>query len=198
MIHCLEGLIVAKGIDDIVLSCSGVGFRLYCPTGTYAEIGPVGSSAFMYTHMVVREDAFELYGFVSEEEQQCFRLLIGVSGVGPRIAIAVLSLYSPKQIILAIASGDHKAFTACSGIGSKIAQRIVLELKDKVGSLEIGGSDVIQAITGDISNSKQEAITALVSLGFTTSEAGAAIAKLTGDASTEELVSLALKSLARN
>ena len=196
MIHCVEGVIISKGIDDIVVSCSGVGFRLFCPTGTYSETGPVGSKVFMYTHMVVKEDAFELYGFISEEEQQCFKLLIAVSGVGPRTAIAALSLYSPKQIILAIASGDYKAFTACPGIGTKIAQRLVLELKDRVGSLDFGNSDVVQAVTGEISNSKQEAVAALVALGFRTSEAAAVVAKLPNGDTAEQLISAALRSLA--
>ena len=198
MIHCIEGVVAAKNIDDIVVVCSGVGFRLFCPTSSYSKTGAVGSTVFMYTHLVVKEDAFELYGFVSEEEQQCFRLLIGVSGVGPRTALATLSLYTPKQIILAIASGDHKAFSACAGIGPKIAQRIVLELKDKVGSLEIADKEIIGAITLDDSNNKQVALTALVALGFTTSEAAASLAKLSGERTTEELVSDALRALARN
>jgi len=118
--------------------------------------------------------------------------------VGPRTALATLSLYTPKQIILAIASGDHKAFSACAGIGPKIAQRIVLELKDKVGSLEIADKEIIGAITLDDSNNKQVALTALVALGFTTSEAAASLAKLSGERTTEELVSDALRALARN
>jgi len=198
MIHCIEGVLISKNIDDIVISCSGVGFKIFCPTSSYSRIGSQGTAVFMFTHLVVKEDAFELYGFVTEEEQQCFRLLIGVSGVGPRTALASLSLYTPKQITLAIASGDYKAFAACPGIGPKIAQRIVLELKDKVGSLAIGDKEVIQAITGDSSNNKQEALTALVSLGFTTSEAAAALAKLSGEEKTEKLVSDALRALARN
>ena len=198
MIQCIEGTIVSKGLDDIVVSCSGVGFKLFCPTSVYSKTGSVGSKVFMYTHLVVREDAFELYGFTSEEEQQCFKILIGVSGIGPRTAIAILSLYPPKQIVLAIASGDHKAFTACPGIGPKIAQRLVLELKDKVGSLDFSGTDIIASITGsETSNSKQEAVAALVALGFSTSEAAVALAKLPNDNTSEQLVSSALRSLAQ-
>ena len=197
MIHCIEGVIVSKGIEELIVSCSGVGFRLLCPTSAYAKIGGVGSEVFMYTHLVVKEDAFELYGFVSEEEQRCFGMLIGVSGIGPRTALSILSLYPPKQIALAIAAGDHKAFQAVSGIGLKIAQRLVLELKDKVGSLELEDSYIINAITGETSNNKQEALAALVTLGFTTSEAAGALAKLSNDAKTEQLVADALKSLAR-
>lgn len=197
MIHCIEGIIIEKGTEDIIISCSGVGFKLFCPTSAYTKTGSIGSEVFMYTHMVVKDDAFELYGFVSEDEQRCFRLLVGVSGVGPRTAIAVLSLYTPKQIILAIASGDYRAFSACVGIGTKIAQRIVLELKDKVGSLEVEDADLAGIIASDVSNSKQEATAALVSLGFTTSEAAASLAKLSPDASTEQLVSEALRTLSR-
>ena len=197
MIDCIEGTIIDKTIDEMVVSCSGVGFRLYCPHSAYSKTPSVGASVFMYTHLIVKDDAFELYGFVTKEEQQCFSMLIAVSGVGPRTALSILSLYTPKQIVVAIAAGDYKVFSACQGIGPKIAQRLVLELKDKVGSLESGDSEIIKAITGTISSSKQEALAALVALGFTTSEAAAALAKLSNEETTEQLVSLALRSLSR-
>ncbi len=197
MIHCLNGEIISKKPDEMVISCSGVGFRVFIPTGVYASIGNVGENVFIYTVLNVKEDAFELYGFLSEVDMTCFKMVTGVSGIGPKTGLSILSLYTPEQVALAIASGDHKAFSACPGIGPKLAQRIVLELKDKVGSLGSGEATMVAAAGRDVSGSKQEAMAALVTLGFTTSEAASAIAKLPNDLTTEALVASALKLLAQ-
>ena len=197
MIHCLDGLIVRKRIEELVISCGGVGFRVAVPSGVYAATGNEGDKVFLFTYMSVKEDALDLYGFLSEEDLDCFRMLIGVSGVGPRAGLSILSLYTAEKVALAIASGDHKAFSACSGIGPKLAQRITLELKDKVSALGSADAVSVVSVKGD-AGSKQEAMAALVSLGFSTSEAAAAVAKLPGDIPVEEIVSLSLKSLARS
>jgi len=197
MIHCLNGVIINKRADEIVVSCSGVGFRVFTTAGVYAATGKAGDEVFLFTHLVVKEDAFELYGFLTEEELQCFKMLTGVSGIGPRSGLSVLSLYTPPQVELAIASGDHKAFSACSGIGQKLAQRIVLELKDKVGTFVSDDAVAVVAAGRDVTDNKREALAALVTLGFSTAESAAALAKLPGDMTAEELVTGSLKALAR-
>ena len=197
MIHCIDGIIISKRAEEMVVSCSGVGFKVFVPAGVYAATGKPGEEVFLYTHLAVREDAFELYGFLTETELQCFKMLTGVSGIGPRSGLSVLSLYSPHRVELAIASGDHKAFAACSGIGQKLAQRIVLELKDKVGTFISDEAVSVSAVTADLSNNRQEALAALASLGFSVSEAAAAVAKLPGDLTAEALVTGSLKLLAK-
>ncbi|MCL2539060.1 MAG: Holliday junction branch migration protein RuvA [Oscillospiraceae bacterium] len=197
MIHCLNGVIISKRPEEMVISCSGVGFRVFIPASVYAATGKARDEVFLFTHLAVKEDAFELYGFLSEEELLCFKMLTGVSGIGPRSGLSVMSLYTPPQVEMAIASGDYKAFAACSGIGQKLAQRIVLELKDKVGTFTSSEAVAVVAAGMDASDSKQEALAALTSLGFSTSESATALAKLPGDLTTEELVSGALKALAR-
>lgn len=123
-----------------VIDCGGVGYACRTTNHTISKIN-VGKAAKLYTHLYVREDIFELYGFASESELGCFRMLIGVSGVGPKAALAILSANSPEGLAMAIVSGNEKALTSAPGIGKKIAQRIILELKDKLakGQLTTGG-----------------------------------------------------------
>lgn len=196
MIHCLNGVIISKKPDEMVISCAGVGFRVFVPSGVYAATKKEGEDVFLYTHLAVKEDAFELYGFVSEQELLCFKMLTGVSGIGPRSGLSILSLYTPQQIALAIAAGDHKVFSACAGIGPKLAQRVVLELKDKVSSFGSREASLVVESGPDASNSKQEALAALVSLGFSTGEAAGALAAMPNDLSAEQLVTGSLKTLA--
>ena len=152
----------------------------------------------LYTHLAVREDAVELFGFYTKEELESFRMLIGVSGVGPKAALSILSSCTPSQFALAVATGDSSAFTKVKGIGAKTAQRIVLELKDKVAKgNKISVRGEAAAVSPVMNDSLQEAITALVVLGYSESEASAAIAKLDTSLSTEELIKKALMSLAK-
>lgn len=197
MIYCLNGVIISKRPDEMVISCSGVGFQVSIPTGVYSATGKEGGEVFLYTYLAVKEDAFELYGFLTEQDLQCFRMLIGVSGIGPRSGLSVLSLYTPEQIALAIAANDFKFFSACSGIGPKTAQRIVLELKDKVGSFGSRQAELAAGTVSGASGGKQEALAALTSLGFSPSEAAVALSAMPNDLSVEELVTGSLKALAR-
>ena len=134
MIYCLSGKIVKKTLDSVVLSCGGVGYWAQCPASVAAGLPGAGSEATLYTVLNVTENDISLYGFATEEQQNCFRLLTGVSGVGPKVGLAILSVMEPQRVYLAVSAGDHKAFTAASGVGPKLAQRITLELKDKVGT----------------------------------------------------------------
>lgn len=198
MIHVLHGILLAKSPNDLVISCGGVGFYVMIPNSVYADLPEIGGEATVYTYLNVKEDGMELYGFEDEVQQSAFKMLISVSGVGPKAALAILSLYHADHIAIAVAAGDYKAFTACSGIGPKIAQRIVLELKDKVKGL--GSVDAARITASEVAapvGAGAEALAALVSLGFSNSEAATAISKLPQNLTTEELISAALKSMAR-
>lgn len=199
MIASLNGKIIAKDLNYVVIECGGVGFKCFITQNTHLKIGSVGDSAFIYTYLAVREDALDLYGFYEESELETFKLITSVSGVGSKIGIALLSEFTPDKISLFIASGDAKSLTAASGVGIKLAQRIVLELKDKIGS--ISSSDNSEIVTkignaADNSNTK-EAVLALVSLGFTQSEASLAVGRLDNSLSVDELIKQALKMLSR-
>ena len=132
MIYSLSGKIIKKPLNAVVVSCGGVGYYVQCPTSVAGALPGVGREATLYTVMSVTENDISLYGFATEEQQSCFELLTAVSGVGPKVGLAILSVMEPDRVALAISAGDHKAFKAASGVGPKLAQRIVLELKDKV------------------------------------------------------------------
>ena len=133
MIYCLTGKLLEKAPDYAVVSCGGVGYLAAIPSTTAGALPAVGDTCTLYTCMNVTENDVSLFGFADKESQTMFRLLTGVSGVGPKVGLAILSVLSPDRVVLAISAGDHKAFTAASGVGPKLGQRIVLELKDKVG-----------------------------------------------------------------
>lgn len=199
MIASLSGKLLIKDLNFAVVECSGVGFKCSITKNTFSKLTSVGDTVFLHTHMVVREDALDLYGFASYEELNVFKLITSVSGVGPKIGLAILSEFMPDKVLLYIASSDAKSLTAASGVGLKLAQRIVLELKDKVGSVAVseGASDIIMAGNANTSTNTKEAIEALVSLGYSQSEASIAVGKLDISLSTDNLIRQALKTLAR-
>ncbi len=139
MIYCLTGKIVKKSMSAVVLSCGGVGYYAQCPASVAGALPGVGKEATLYTVMSVTENDVSLYGFATEEQQACFEMLTAVSGVGPKVGLAILSVMEPERVALAISAGDHKAFKAANGVGPKLAQRIVLELKDKVAKGFVDG-----------------------------------------------------------
>ncbi|MEA4911900.1 MAG: Holliday junction branch migration protein RuvA [Oscillospiraceae bacterium] len=196
MIYCLNGTLLKKTTDSAVLSCGGVGFFVMIPTSVYAELPEPGGSASLYTYLNVKEDGLELYGFADEAQQQTFRALLSVTGVGPRVALSILSVYDPARIALSIAAGDHKAFTSCSGVGPKLAQRLVLELKDKLGG--IAGADAGSAVQSASASggAYADAIEALVALGFGQSDAAAAVSAFAPEMRAEDMIAAALKSFA--
>ena len=200
MIYCLTGKIVKKSMSAVVLSCGGVGYYAQCPASVAGALPGVGKEATLYTVMSVTENDVSLYGFATEEQQACFEMLTAVSGVGPKVGLAILSVMEPQRVALAISAGDHKAFKAASGVGPKLAQRIVLELKDKVAKGFVDGislEDVAGAASGEpASQSSAQAIAALVSLGYSQSEAALAIAKIDAALPVEEIIKLALRSMA--
>ncbi len=197
MIYSLTGNIIHTEPDLCVIECGGVGYACKTTMNTIMSVSNL-TSCTLYTYMAVREDAIDLFGFFTKDELECFKLLTSVSGVGSKYALAILSSLTPASVALAIASDDTKAFSKIKGIGAKIAQRIVMELKDKVakGAVldESGEVGAITAAVGD--NNKAEAIAALVVLGYTQSEAAQAVAKCPGELETDEIIKRSLRTLA--
>ena len=200
MIYCLTGKIVKKSMNAVVLSCGGVGYYAQCPASVAGALPGGGREATIYTVMSVTENDVSLYGFATEEQQACFEMLTAVSGVGPKVGLAILSVMEPDRVALAISAGDHKAFKAASGVGPKLAQRIVLELKDKVAKGFVDGislEDVAGASADtQASQGSSQAIAALVSLGYSQSEAALAVSKIDAALPVEEIIKLALRSMA--
>ena len=200
MIYCLTGKIIKKTLNAVVLSCGGVGYFAQCPASVAGALPGVGKDATIYTVMSVTENDVSLYGFATEEQQACFEMLTAVSGVGPKVGLAILSVMEPDRVALAISAGDHKAFKAASGVGPKLAQRIVLELKDKVAKGFVEGIN-LEDVAGAAADTPAaqgagQAIAALVSLGYSQSEAALAVSKIDGTLPVEEIIKLALRGMA--
>lgn len=198
MIYSVRGKLIHTENELAVVECGGVGYA--CKTTFYTLQKIAGSDEVMlYTYLAVREDAADLFGFSTKEELKCFKMLISVSGVGSKAAISILSSNSPSQFALAVATGDSKSLTKCKGIGAKTAQRIVLELKDKIAKENTvsvrGTADFVPAVPQG--GAVDEAVTALVVLGYTEGEAMQAVSKLDSTLSVEELIKKALIGLAR-
>ncbi len=198
MIASLRGNLLYSDESSIVVECSGVGIKCTVTKSVLSRLPENGKEVFVHTHLVVREDAMDLYGFSDLEELSAFKLVTSVNGVGAKIGIALLAQFTAKSMMIYIASSDAKALTAASGVGLKLAQRIVLELKDKVGALDISdGFSITAAKRTETMPAVSEAIEALISLGYTKGEASLAVNKIEGDLPTGELIKQALKSLSR-
>jgi len=196
MFYSLTGEIVAVQPNGFAIQCGGIAFFCYSTMNTMTKIGMKGTTATVYTYLNVREDAMELYGFATQNELDAYKQLITVSGVGPKAGLAILSALTPDQLALSIASGDVKAITKAQGVGAKIAQRIVLELKNKFSTdLTAEQSEVVAAVQSAKSDDCNDAIEALIQMGYSRSEAAVAIGKLDKTLPVEELIRLALKSL---
>ncbi|MGN0560817.1 MAG: Holliday junction branch migration protein RuvA [Candidatus Fimenecus sp.] len=200
MFYSITGRVVHRDTQSVALETGGVAFQCSTTLSTLKTIGEKGSTATLYTYLNVREDALDLFGFATEQELECFKLLISVSGVGPKAALAILSELTPDKLALCLATGDSKSITRAQGVGPKLAQRVVLELKDKLAKgLELpADSPEIQAAgLAAADGNAAEAVSALTMLGYSQSEAAMAVSKLDGDLPVEELIKQALKQLAR-
>ncbi len=202
MLYSVKGELIHLEPKMAVVSCGGVGFRLQITMNTARQLPAIGAEAMLYTVMNVREDAIELFGFADQQELSSFKLLTAISGVGPKVGLSILSELTPERVALAVASGDFKALTKAAGVGPKLAQRIVLELKDKVGAgvtapVSMGGVDLPASVTVSASSNASQAVEALTVLGFSATEASAAVGKLDSAQPVEVLVRDALKMLAR-
>lgn len=200
MFYAITGRVVHLDTQSVALETGGVAFRCSTTLTTLKTIGEKGSTVTLYTYLNVREDALDLFGFATEQELECFKLLISVSGVGPKAALAILSELTPDKLALCLATGDSKSITRAQGVGPKLAQRVVLELKDKLAKgLELpADSPEIQAAgIAAADGNASEAVSALTMLGYSQSEAAVAVSKLDSTLSVEELIKQALKQLAR-
>lgn len=178
MYYYLKGVVAYIGPYLAVLDCGGVGYACHTTNHTLSQLRN-GENAKLYTHLNVREDAMELYGFASENERNCFQLLIGISGVGPKGALSILSATTPEGLAMSIITEDEKALTVAPGIGKKIAQRIILELKDKLAKGQIASESGERyggtGMTVIPQNKASEAAAALAVLGYSQAEVGAAL-----------------------
>jgi Holliday junction DNA helicase RuvA len=191
MIALLEGTVAVRRADHIVVSCGGVGYRLSVSAETLRQIPRVGAAVTVHTHLIVRDDAMLLYGFATEEERDLFLLLIGVQSVGPKMALAVLSGGTPRDLLSAVAGGDTARLQAAPGIGKRTAERIVVELREKVGAVS---DDPIVITRGD--DPRMLARDGLIGLGFSYQEADRLLDGAPGD-SPEDLIAHALKGARR-
>ena len=191
-----EGTVAEKSADSIVLDVGGVGYLLYVSGATLSMAPAVGERMKLYSVLNVREDAMELFGFYSREEKSMYERLKGVSGVGNRTALQILSAMSVRDLSLALVSGDANALTRVPGIGKKTAQRLVLELKDKVEDSQLTGSGAGISPKAVSAGPEGEAVAALVALGYSASEAARAVSKVVDQTDkADEMIFLALKSL---
>jgi len=198
----IEGKVCEKAGGQLILLAGGIGYQLNCSMATLQAAPPTGETMRCHTWLSVRDDAMELFGFATREEKQLFLMLIGVTGVGPKMALALLSTLSPADLRMAIIMEDEKTIARAPGVGKKIAQRIALELKDKLGQGDFGGGASSGAAPAavrlpDAADNYAQAIAALTSLGYTPAEARDALNKVENKAApVDELLRLALRSMA--
>ena len=201
MYYSLRGTLIAADGRSAAVECGGVGYLCTVSAQTYSQLPEPGEEVLLYTHLSVREDAMELYGFSTQVERSCFRMLTQVSGVGAKVAIAILSSLTADQVAFAIMAGDSKSLTAAPGVGPKLAQRIVLELKDKFGkgTAEFSAGSLsasVPAVMGK--GNRGEAVAALAALGYSQAEAASALSDCADTMSVEDMIRAGLKKLSRN
>ncbi len=201
MIYSLNGTVIYTEPNMVVIECGGVGYKCLTTMNTIRALPSNGEKAKVYTHMIVREDAVELCGFAEQSELNCFRLLTAVSGVGAKVAIALLSEFTPEQIAVAVSSGDSKRLTRANGVGNKIAQRIVLELKDKVknitptGNIDMTAGTAAPVIVSEGNISK--ALGALAVLGYSPDEVTPFMGNIDPNLPVERIIGETLKAIGK-
>lgn len=200
MIHHVEGTLVEKAPGRVVVELGGFGLELLVTDATLGTIGPGGLRVRLLTHLVVREDGWTLFGFADESERSLFRLLLGVQGIGPRVALAILSGLAPARLRAAVAEGDLAALTAVAGVGKKTAQRMIVDLRDKVGLVPTGedvpGGEKVGVVAAPEAD---DAVDALVALGYSRPQARDAVqaarVKSGDDSAVEDVLRDALRRL---
>ena len=198
MIYSVTGNVVDFDANAVCVDVNGVAFRCMTTLTTSQKCASMGMKVILFTYLNVREDAMELFGFYDKTEMDCFKMLITVNGVGPKMGLAILSELTPDKIALSIAAGDNKALTKANGVGPKLAQRICMELKDKVGKTmgNVDSSIDLTAVSSTLSNSNTaEAVAALEMLGYSQSDASVAVSKIDSSLSVEDIIKQALKML---
>ena len=197
MYYYLRGTLTVLQPDFAVLDCGGVGYRLAIPASTFSALSPkLQKEALLYTHLSVREDAMDLYGFATEEELELFRKLISVSGIGPKVASSILGVLTPAELATACLNGDYKTVARAPGVGNKTAQRIVLELKDRLapGLQEMGGAAATPSASGKLT----QIMDTLLLYGFTREQIQSAARGLDMNEPLESLIAETLRRLAAN
>ena len=198
MIYSVTGNVVDFDANAVCVDVNGVAFRCMTTLTTSQKCASMGMKVTLFTYLNVREDAMELFGFYDKTEMDCFKMLITVNGVGPKMGLAILSELTPDKIALSIAAGDHKALTKANGVGPKLAHRICMELKDKVGKTmgNVDSSIDLTAVSSTLSNSNTaEAVAALEMLGYSQSDASVAVSKIDSSLPVEDIIKQALKML---
>lgn len=199
MIYSLNGTIIHTEPNAVVIECGGVGYKCLTTMNTQRTLPHIGEKAMLYTQMLVRDDAIELCGFATTDELNCFKMLMSISGVGARLAIALLSELQPEQIALAVSTGDSKTLTKANGVGNKLAQRIILELKDKIKKLTTNDTinttsvSVLPSESGNI----QQALNALAVLGYSPDEALPYMSGIDSSLPVEKIISETLKAIGK-
>ena len=195
MIYSVRGNLILMDAGFAVVECGGVGYRVQTSITTQKQL-KLNTETMLYTYMNVREDAMELFCFATQGELSTFKMLIGITGVGPKVALAILSELSSEQIAMCVSSGDSKTLTRASGVGPKLAQRIVLELKDKIKGVDTAGFEIskgsVIADTGNI----PKAVSALAVLGYSAADVTPILSKLDPQLSVEEMIAATLKQMA--
>ena len=196
MIAYLEGKLIEKNPTHLILEVNGVGYSVNIPVSSYASVGEVGQTVKVLTYQYVREDELKLYGFSSHQERDLFELLISVNGVGPRVALGILSSISVEDFQRSVLAEDLDVLTHISGVGKKTAQRLIVELKEKLGKVDLGIEKAVEVKEG-IGIPAEEAVLALVSLGYNKLDARKAVQKANSESEEslpiEELIKRALK-----
>ena len=203
MIAKLSGLLDSVGTDHCIVDCGGVGYLVFCSARTLRRVGDAGTAVSLRIEMQVREDAITLFGFIDLSERDWFRRLTTVQGVGSRVALALLSVLEPDKLGQAIAAQDRTALVQADGVGPKLANRLISELKDKVADLYMGGGAVTSGPAGAVASGTagvtNDAVSALVNLGYRRADAftavAAAVQKAGPDAKVEQLIMMGLKEL---
>ncbi len=192
MIASLHGKLESLGSDWAIINVGGIGFQVYMPTSTLSILGAIGEEVQLYTHLHLREDNATLYGFDSADELRLFQTLISVSGLGPKLALAMLSVMSVEKLTMAIVTGSVDLLTIVPGVGKKVANRLILELKEKIGAGWVTAPSV------QLAEENVDVLAALASLGYSVSEASRAVAALppSSDLSLEEKIKQALQYFA--
>jgi Holliday junction DNA helicase RuvA len=189
MIALVSGTVAVRRMDHVVIDCGGVGYKLAVSSETLRHVPAVGNEVALHAHLVVREDALTLYGFATEEERELFLMLLGVQSVGPKVALAVLSAGPPRQLLAAVAAGDGGRLQAVPGIGKRTAERIIVELREKVGASMPEQAITISRASDDPRSLAREG---LIGLGYSAVEADELLDRVDGDA-PEELIAAALR-----
>ena len=201
MLYSLNGKIIHTEPTFVVIECGGVGYKCLATMNTLRTLPRVGETAMLYTQMLVREDAVELCGFSTTAERNCFTMLMSISGVGAKVALSILSVLTPEQVALSVSLGDSKTLTTAAGVGSKLAQRIILELKDKIKKLGIAetampadsAAAVLPAATGNLS----QAIAALAVLGYTPDDVMPFMSGIDTTQPVEAIIAQTLKAIGK-